>query len=244
MISDNIISNNIISDNMISDNKISDNMVTFIIPTIARQTLKNTLISLQNQTIQSWKAIVIFDGCEQNIDNIDDRITVIVCNKIGKNINNAGLVRNHGIQFVNTKWIAFLDDDDTIDCKYLEKFYEELELNSNLDVLIFRMKHKGRVIPSITTKNFYINDVGISFIMKKQIFDNGITFIPNNAEDFLLLNRIRKKNYKIIISPFVLYYVKNSIHNDDIIGNRVYINYKNNQNTLINHYIMNLLNKK
>jgi len=250
MISDNIISNNIISNNMISDNIISDNsynimsdnMVTFIIPSIARQSLKNTLISLQNQTIQSWKAIVIFDGCEKNINNIDDRITFLSCNKIGSNINNAGLVRNHGIQFSNTKWIAFLDDDDTIDCKYLEKFYEELKLNSCLDVLIFRMKNKERVIPSITTENFYINDVGISFIMKKQIFDNDIKFIPDSAEDFLLLNKIRKKNYKIIISPFVLYYVEDSIHNNDIIGNRVYINYKNNQHTFINYCLINLLN--
>ena len=48
-----------------------DNSITFIIPTIGRKTLKNTLISLQNQTIENWKAILIFDDCDININNIE-----------------------------------------------------------------------------------------------------------------------------------------------------------------------------
>jgi glycosyltransferase involved in cell wall biosynthesis len=217
-----------------------DNIITFIIPTIGRESLKNTLISLQNQTIEQWKAIIIFDGCSQNINNIDDRIKIVCCNKLGSNINNAGLVRNYGINLVDTKWIAFLDDDDVIDETYLEKFYEELELNNGFDVLIFRMNLCGRVIPSLNTDNFYINDVGISFVAKKEIFDKGIKFVPDGAEDFLLLNQIRKKNYKMIISSYVMYYVENSIHDSNIIGNRVFINYNNNVHTLFNYLLLNL----
>jgi len=219
-------------------NNMIDNSITFIIPTIGRKTLKNTLISLQNQTIENWKAILIFDDCDININNIDDRIKIVRCNKLGSNINNAGLVRNYGIELAHTKWIAFLDDDDVIDETYLEKFYEELELNNGFDVLIFRMNLCGRVIPSIYTDNFYINDVGISFVMKKEIFDNGIKFIPDAAEDFLLLNKIRKNNYKMIISPNVMYYVENSVHDSSIIGNRVFINYNNNFHTLFNYLLL------
>ena len=225
-------------------NNMIDNSITFIIPTIGRKTLKNTLISLQNQTIENWKAILIFDDCDININNIDDRIKIVRCNKLGSNINNAGLVRNYGIELAHTKWIAFLDDDDVIDETYLEKFYEELELNNNgFDVLIFRMNLCGRVIPSLDTDNFYINDVGISFVVKKEIFDNGMKFIPDGAEDFLLLNQIRKKNYKMIISPYVMYYVENSVHDSSIIGNRVFINYNNNFHTLFNYLLLNLYNK-
>ena len=219
-----------------------DNIITFIIPTIGRETLKNTLISLQNQTKENWKAILIFDGCDININNIDDRIKIVCCNKLGSNINNAGLVRNYGIRLADTKWVAFLDDDDVIDETYLEKFYEELELNNEFDILIFRMNLCGRVIPSLDTDNFYINDVGISFVAKKEIFDNGIKFIPDGAEDFLLLNQIRKKNYKMIISPYVMYYVENSIHDSNITGNRVFINYNNNVNTLFDYLLLNLYN--
>ena len=224
--------------NNMTDNNMIDNSITFIIPTIGRKTLKNTLISLQNQTIENWKAILIFDDCDININNIDDRIKIVRCNKLGSNINNAGLVRNYGIELAHTKWIAFLDDDDVIDETYLEKFYEELELNNGFDVLIFRMNLCGRVIPSIYTDNFYINDVGISFVMKKEIFDNGIKFIPDAAEDFLLLNKIRKNNYKMIISPNVMYYVENSVHDSSIIGNRVFINYNNNFHTLFNYLLL------
>ena len=216
-----------------------DNIITFIIPTIGRETLKNTLISLQNQTIQNWYAILIFDGCNQNINNIDNRIKIIFSNKLGTNINNAGLVRNYGIRTANTKWIAFLDDDDVIDETYLEKFYEELKLNNDFDVLIFRMNLCGRVIPSLNTNNFYINNVGISFITKKEIFDKGIKFVANGAEDFFLLNQIRKNNYKMIISPYVTYYVKNSVHDSNIIGNRVFINYNNNVHTLFDYLLLN-----
>jgi len=101
----------------------------------------------------------------------------------------------------------------------------------------------GRVIPSLNTDNFYINDVGISFIAKKEIFDNGIKFVPDGAEDFLLLNQIRKKNYKMIISPYVMYYVENSVHDSNIIGNRVFINYNNNVNTLFNYLLLNFYNE-
>jgi glycosyltransferase involved in cell wall biosynthesis len=221
-------------------NNMIDNSITFIIPTIGRKTLKNTLISLQNQTIQNWSAIIIFDDCDININNIDERIKIVSCNKLGSNINNAGLVRNYGIELAHTKWIAFLDDDDVIDETYLQKFYEELELNNDIDVLIFRMNLCGRVIPNLDTDNFYINDVGISFVVKKEIFDNGMKFFPDDAEDFLLLNQIRKKNYKIIISPYVMYYVENSVHDSSIIGNRIFINYNNNVNTLFSYVLLNL----
>jgi len=223
-----------------NDNNITnDNIITFIIPTIGRKTLKNTLISLQNQTIENWKAIIIFDGCNQNINNIDERIKIVCCNKLGSNINNAGLVRNYGIEIADTKWIAFLDDDDVIDENYLEKFYEELKLNNDIDVLIFRMNLCGKVIPNLNIDNFYINDVGISFVAKKQIFDSEIKFVADCAEDFLLLNQIRKKNYKMIISPYVMYYVENSVHDGNIIGNRIFINYNNNVHTLFDYLLLN-----
>jgi glycosyltransferase involved in cell wall biosynthesis len=224
------------------NNIMDDNNITFIIPTIGRESLKNTLISLQNQTIEKWSAIIIFDDCDVNINNIDDRIKIVCCNKLGSNINNAGLVRNYGINLVDTKWIAFLDDDDVIDETYLQKFYEELELNNGFDVLIFRMNLCGRVIPRLDTDNFYINDVGISFVAKKEIFNSGMKFVPDGAEDFLLLNQIRKKNYKMIISPYVMYYVENSIHDSNITGNRVFINYNNNVNTLFDYLLLNLYN--
>jgi glycosyltransferase involved in cell wall biosynthesis len=43
------------------------NKITFIIPTIGRKTLINSLQSLISQDNPNWCAIVIFDGVSKNI---------------------------------------------------------------------------------------------------------------------------------------------------------------------------------
>jgi glycosyltransferase involved in cell wall biosynthesis len=210
---------------------IKNNTITFIIPTIGRETLIKSIKSLQNQTNQNWNAIIIFDGIKSNININDPRIKIIEIDKKGKDKNSAGLVRNIGIKYVKTKWIGFLDDDDYLDDDYIDIFYNELKLNSDLDVLIFRMKDKDNIFPELDTDNFYINHVGISFIINKEIFNNNLEFIPSSSEDFDYLDRIRTNKYKIIISPSIKYFVRNNDNSIDINkykniqGNRIKINY-------------------
>jgi len=215
--------------------------ITFIIPTIGRNTLNNSIQSLIEQTNKNWKAIIIFDGIKSNIDKKyleNENIKIIEIEKMGLNQNNAGNVRNHGMSLVETTWIAFLDDDDIISNDYVDLFYKELNINKynniDLDVIIFRMKIGDRIITKINIDNFYICDVGISFILKKEIYDNGIKFIPDSAEDFLYLDNIRKNGYKIMICPHIKYFVRQtSYQNEKIIGKRVYINLNNNSNKLL-----------
>ena len=191
----------------------SDNTkVTFIIPSIGRDTLKTTICSLINQTNSNWKAIIIFDGINPTIWTNDNRITMIKCTKLGKNKNSAGLVRNYGILLAKTEWIAFVDDDDSIK-------YEN-------DVIIFRMIFGGAIIPNNCTDNFYNGNVGISFALKRSIFESGIIFEPSNEEDFYLLDKIRQNKYKMMISPYLLYSVFNyEIENNNTVFNRVLINH-------------------
>jgi len=219
-----------------------DELITFIIPTIGRSTLINSINSLKNQTVKDWYAIIIFDGisCNIDIDLDDNRIKILECEKKGVNINSAGEVRNYGMSFVETKWIAFLDDDDIIQHDYIETFYNEINLcnylDLDLDLLIFRMNNNGRIIPKLKTDNFYLCDVGISFILKKEIYDEDIKFTPDGAEDFLYLDKIRACGKRMMISPYVKYYVRKSnfIDNDcNNIGNRVFINISNNLITIL-----------
>jgi glycosyltransferase involved in cell wall biosynthesis len=202
--------------------------VTFIIPTIGRESLKNSIQSLKNQTIKTWNAIIIFDGIKCNIDEDDNRVKIVEIEKAGRDYNSAGDVRNYGMSLVDTEWIAFLDDDDTLSYDYIETFYREIELYPYIDTLIFRMKLNERFVPDLNTNNFYICDVGISFIIKTQIFKDGIKFSPSGAEDFYYLDNIRKNNYIMIISPYVKYFVRENSTNhpteDAPKGNRIIIN--------------------
>jgi hypothetical protein len=86
--------------------------------------------------------------------------------------------------------------------------------NIDLDLIIFRMKMGNRIIPKLKTDNFYICDVGRSFVMKKKIYDHGTKFIPDGAEDYLYLNNIRKNGYKIMISPHIKYFVRPNTENN------------------------------
>ena len=91
------------------------------------------------------------------------------------------------------------------------------------------MKLDERIIPKLNTDNFYLCDVGISYIMKKEIYDNGIKFIPDGAEDFIHLDNIRKEGYKMMISPYIKYFVRmenldNENDYNNQLGNRVFIN--------------------
>ena len=214
--------------------------ITFIIPTIGRESLQYSINSLLNQSILEWNAVIIFDGIKSTIVNNDERIKIIETEKLGVNINSAGLIRNYAMSFVETEWIAFLDDDDIISDDYIEIFYKEIELYSETDLLIFRMNNEERIIPKLDTNNFYLCDVGISFIMKKEIYDNGLIFIQDGAEDFLYLDKIRKNRYKIMISPHTKYHVRtNIINNDLILGKRVLINFDIDFKTFIGYLFIN-----
>ena len=50
-------------------------------------------------------------------------------------------------------------------------------------------------------------------------------FVPSNNEDFQYLDKIRKNNYKMVISPYVTYLVRDCQQPHRKEGNRVKINF-------------------
>jgi hypothetical protein len=199
--------------------------VTFIIPTIGRPTLEKTIRSLQQQTCINWLAIIIFDNVIPAIENNDPRILFIICNKLGEESNHAGRVRNYGMNFVKTQWIAFLDDDDSLSPNYVEKFHEEI-LNYSTDVIIFRMHFDNNILPDLDTNDFYKGKVGISFAIKKKIVDSDFIFSPSEYEDYNYLSLLKSNNYTIMISPYVVYFVRDYDVKCELIGNRLFLNEK------------------
>jgi glycosyltransferase involved in cell wall biosynthesis len=212
----------------------TDVKITFIIPTIGRPTLVNTVACLLNQTNPNWKAIIIFDGIEPTISEVDERIQIIKSPKLGTGHNSAGHVRNFGILEATTEWVAFVDDDDGIKSSYVQVFLNEIS-SYDTDVIMFRMLGSdGEILPYVNTDTFYCGLVGISFAVKKSIFEAGHIFEPSTLEDYEFLNKLRQNNYKMMISPYLLYFVRNydvdsnnTVNTDvmSIIANRVFINH-------------------
>ena len=189
--------------------------VTFIVPTSGRATLNNTLASLKRQTDKSWKAIVISDGIQlprEIIEQNDDRFSFIFASKLGSN-NYAGELRNIAIEQSTAPWIGFVDDDDQLDFAYVHALRNEVLLDSSVDLVVFRMIWPdGRVIPTHGSLDIRAADVGISFAMKKELFDTGYRFEADEMEDFNLISNIQKAGYKVLLTQHLLYYVTGGSH--------------------------------
>jgi glycosyltransferase involved in cell wall biosynthesis len=188
-------------------------MITFITPTIGRATLKNTIESVLNQTDGDWKYIIVFDGVEpseeiKNLIESDTRIQYIVKEKTGR-ANQAGMVRNIAIDKAKTEWIGFVDDDDIILPHYVSSLKHEIELKSDIELVVFRMLFfHGGMLPPIHYNKIEACAVGISFCFKKQQ-DKQIHFIQGGCEDFELLHALQHQhNMKMVLSNYITYGVR------------------------------------
>jgi glycosyltransferase involved in cell wall biosynthesis len=183
------------------------NKITFIIPSLNRETLTKSVNSLLNQTNPNWKCIIVYDGVDGLSFN-DERIITIKVNKLGINGDvhgQSGLVRNHGIKMVDTEWIGFLDDDDTINPNYVEVL---LSNYNKFDFIVWRMGYQnGLILPEITRNDLVFGGVGISISYKNKfsnlLFDNN-----RDGEDFDFLMKLKKLTDNWIITPEVYYNVR------------------------------------
>ena len=199
-------------------NKNHLHFITFIIPTIGRDSLQYSIDSLINQSDNDWKAIIIFDNIKNNIKIIDERIKIIETSIMSLNTENrAGLIRNIGIQSISNKdseWIGFLDDDDYLSPDYISNLKKEILINDKIEVCIFRMAYKnGYILPSKFDKNIQRGKVGISFAIKQCL--NNSLFSNKPYEDYFFLKELQNKKYKIIISSYVTYFIRMNPYNSD-----------------------------
>jgi glycosyltransferase involved in cell wall biosynthesis len=183
-------------------------MITFIIPTINRPTLKRTIESLIQQSALNWKAIVVYDGVDgESFD--DERIKTIEIKKtglVGPSNGQSGLVRNEGIKLVDTEWIGFLDDDDSIHKDYVKLL---LEKYNEYDFVVWRMVYEnGVILPPLYINQLIFAAVGISFCYKKNIFKELLFSQNRDGEDFDFLMELKKQSNKFVITPEVMYNVR------------------------------------
>jgi glycosyltransferase involved in cell wall biosynthesis len=186
---------------------IKKNIITFVIPSLNRDTITRTVNSLLNQTNTNWRCIIVYDGVDGTQFD-DPRIKILKIEKkglIGPHNGQSGLVRNEGINQVTTEWIGFLDDDDTVDPNYVETLVTKY---LDKDFVVWRMKYvNGIVLPKLGSNDLIFGDVGISFCYKNK-FDNLLFDCNRNGEDFDLLMKLKNLTDNWVVAPEIYYNVR------------------------------------
>jgi glycosyltransferase involved in cell wall biosynthesis len=190
--------------------------VTFIIPTTNKKNLINTLISMLNQTVDNWRAVIVFYGCEPTDETLlfmlqNHRFLYVCIKSLETNYVNNQLVyiRNIGLQFVsNSTWVGFIDEGDTIISTYCERLENEENYTPSADAVIFKMKCGNDVFPPNDYHQITQNLVGISFVIRSSLLAEGYTFKSSTREDFTFLYDLHRTHKTIAFSRIIAYYVK------------------------------------
>ena len=114
-------------------------MIDIIIPVYNTPTtaLKRCLDSILNQKYKDYKVYIVDDGSNNKTKEYIDSYAKDKDNFIVKHIKNNGVsnARNIGIEISNSKYITFVDSDDTLEKNFLYEAYYLISDN-NLDIII------------------------------------------------------------------------------------------------------------
>jgi glycosyltransferase involved in cell wall biosynthesis len=203
-------------------------LVTFILPTIQRPSLQRAITSLFQQTCPHWKAIILFDGCQPMVKALpslkDPRImfaSIVKTGTVSAVHSKAGYVRNVGLQWVQTPWVAFLDDDDRLTPDYVERLQEECRMTPTADLIVFKMNDKALILPPPSSTQIVKNEIGISFAYRSSLIQKGFQFRSSEHEDYHLVHSIYQAGKQVVFSPYVTYVVRNSVYRQPSTMDRV-----------------------
>lgn len=115
--------------------------VSVIIPAYnAANTLRQTIASVQAQTVSDWEAIIVNDGSQDTTAEVAAQLAQEDCRIRTITQHNQGVstARNTGIELAQHDWLLFLDADDTIAPTYLEKMIAPLHAFPELDGVLCR----------------------------------------------------------------------------------------------------------
>lgn len=185
-----------------------DATLTFIVPTIGRDTLPRALESLYAMHVPDrWIAYVVFDGLEPTHVSSDPRVYTVPLQERHGAAGCAGHVRNLAMDHVHTPWMAFLDDDDCVRPRYILQWMEELRRTPSVDVVVFRMQMPdGRILPPKDSVRLEEGKVGISFAMRTATRARFPT--QGLVEDYQLLRELNEHGWRMVLSPAVVYDVR------------------------------------
>ena len=155
--------------------------VSVVVPTYKRSHLIGRAVqSVLNQTYQNFEIVIIDDSpnddTEKVVKNFNDIRIKYTRNKIRRNFSGA---KNQGVEesSPDSKYIAFLDDDDEYFPLFLEKTIKKLEEKKDIGYVFtqpevrFQNGERFRQIPGKWDWNeFWNKNVGNGCVLRKEIF--------------------------------------------------------------------------
>jgi hypothetical protein len=155
-------------------------ITTFIIPTLGRDTL------------------------ERAIKSVGDH-PYLVMEDVDKE--GAGIMRNRMIEQVETEWVSFLDDDDTVTEDYVDRLEEEILLHPEAHIIHFReyFIRNGHMLPSRNVVEW--GNIGICYSIQTEVVKR-VPFRAEPFEDFEQVKRAHEAGYHVYFSPFMVYRVR------------------------------------
>ncbi|WP_299153931.1 glycosyltransferase family A protein [uncultured Christiangramia sp.] len=204
-------------------------MFSIVIPTYNNEDrIASTIESVLNQTYNDWELIIVDDG---STDSTKEKIIPYLNYQKIQYVHqpNAGVTgaRNKGIEYCKSKFVTFLDADDTVTKNWLQDFYElsvESKKPGYLSGAILR--NSKLVLPKVEvdiSKKHYSSLAG-SFAILTEIIRNigGYDTHLKQSENWEMTARAlhfcEKNNYDILF------------HEN---ANLIYDNYPTNEETLL-----------
>lgn len=201
--------------------------ISIIVPVFnAQTTISDCLASLAGQSLDDIEIIIVDDhGSDKSIQKAREFVTVyngaktFVFTQTDCN-SGPGEARNAGLKVANGEFVAFVDSDDYIDCRFCEKLYGLAE-RTCADLACCDIEIDGRILRNAETadkKHFLRHFVSYftTFIYRRQLLEeNGIRFPVNrSAEDtcFLTCSILAARNIAQIHEPLYHYIT----HNDSV----------------------------
>lgn len=144
--------------------------IGFIIPVYnAEKYLNECIESVINQTLQTWKIVLVDDGsmdsspqiCDEYAHNYSD-ISVIHKQNEGQL-----LTRMRGLESLDTEYISFLDADDYLENDYIEILTKCIEENDYPDAVCFGFRSFDSENKS---KNYSIKELNNTLIERSNIY--------------------------------------------------------------------------
>lgn len=181
--------------------------------------LKETLLSVKNQSYTDWECIVVNDGSTDDSEKIIDEICALDprFRKITQTNQGLATTRNNGIRAAKGQFILPLDGDDKIGPEYLELAEKEFRNDPTIKLVYAEAKFFGTkdehwpLPPYDYTRLLFVNCIYCSAIFRRDDYlktEGYDTNMRHGYEDWEFWLQLLNKEDKVVRLDTVQFYYR------------------------------------